>query len=88
MADKELPYKLLKKVMATSTAADYGQLSLAVLQKASDLAVATRREQLRIGHGQRRRRTVLYRIYELPWSTGARAGHEVSQDRAQPRSRR
>ena len=40
MADKELPYKLLKKVMATSTAANYGQLSLAVLQKASDLAVA------------------------------------------------
>ncbi|HUO67150.1 MAG TPA: biopolymer transporter ExbD, partial [Gammaproteobacteria bacterium] len=39
MADKELPYKLLKKVMATSTAANYGQLSLAVLQKASDLAV-------------------------------------------------
>ena len=38
MADKELPYKLLKKVMATSTAANYGQLSLAVLQKASDLA--------------------------------------------------
>ncbi len=39
MADKELPYQLLKKVMATSTAANYGQLSLAVLQKASDLAV-------------------------------------------------
>jgi biopolymer transport protein ExbD len=39
MADKELPYKLLKKVMATSTAANYGQLSLAVLQRASDLAV-------------------------------------------------
>jgi biopolymer transport protein ExbD len=41
MADKELPYRLLKKVMATSTAASYGRLSLAVLQKASDLAVAT-----------------------------------------------
>ena len=39
MADKELPYLLLRKVMATSTAAGYGQLSLAVLQKASDLAV-------------------------------------------------
>jgi biopolymer transport protein TolR len=36
MADKEIPYQLLKKVMATSTAADYGQLSLAVLQKGSD----------------------------------------------------
>jgi biopolymer transport protein ExbD len=41
MADKEIPYQLLKKVMATSTAAEYGQLSLAVLQKASD-AVMTR----------------------------------------------
>jgi biopolymer transport protein TolR len=41
MADKELPFVLLRKVMATSTAAGYGQLSLAVLQKASDLAVAT-----------------------------------------------
>jgi biopolymer transport protein ExbD len=39
MADKEIPYQLLKKVMATSTAADYGQLSLAVLQKASDVAL-------------------------------------------------
>jgi biopolymer transport protein TolR len=36
MADKEIPYQLLKKVMATSTAADYGQLSLAVLQKGAD----------------------------------------------------
>jgi hypothetical protein len=41
MADKELPFLLLRKVMATSTAAGYGQLSLAVMQKASDLAVAT-----------------------------------------------
>jgi biopolymer transport protein TolR len=39
MADKEIPYQLLKKVMATSTAAEYGQLSLAVLQKASDAAM-------------------------------------------------
>lgn len=36
MADKEIPYQLLKKVMATSTAANYGQLSLAVLQKGAD----------------------------------------------------
>lgn len=41
MADKGIPYQLLKKVMATSTAADYGQLSLAVLQKASDVALAS-----------------------------------------------
>jgi len=36
MGDREIPYSLLKKVMATCTAADYGQLSLAVLQKPSD----------------------------------------------------
>ena len=41
MADKEVPYQLLKRVMATSTAADYGQLSLAVLQKASEARLAT-----------------------------------------------
>ncbi|HLF11282.1 MAG TPA: biopolymer transporter ExbD [Gammaproteobacteria bacterium] len=40
MGDREIPYSLLKKVMATCTAADYGQLSLAVLQKASDAQVA------------------------------------------------
>jgi biopolymer transport protein ExbD len=38
MGDKEIPYSLLKKVMATCTAADYGALSLAVLQKATDAA--------------------------------------------------
>jgi biopolymer transport protein TolR len=36
MGDKEIPYRVLKKVMATCTAADYGQISLAVLQKSSD----------------------------------------------------
>lgn len=34
MGDKALPYKLLKRVMASCTAADYGQISLAVLQRA------------------------------------------------------
>lgn len=34
MGDKELPYRLLKRVMATCTAADYGQISLAVMQRA------------------------------------------------------
>jgi biopolymer transport protein ExbD len=37
MGDKEIPYRLLKKVMATCTASDYGQISLAVLQKSSDM---------------------------------------------------
>ncbi len=41
MADKGLPYRLVRKVMATSTAASYGKLSLAVLQKPSDLALAS-----------------------------------------------
>jgi len=44
MADKELPFVLLRTVMATSTAAGYGQLSLAVLQKASDLAFVASNE--------------------------------------------
>ena len=33
MGDKEIPYRLLKKVMATCTQADYGRISLAVVQK-------------------------------------------------------
>jgi biopolymer transport protein ExbD len=33
MADKSLPYEVLKKVMATCTDADYGRVSLAVIQK-------------------------------------------------------
>jgi biopolymer transport protein ExbD len=40
MGDREIPYSLLKKVMATCTAADYGRLSLAVLQKADNTARA------------------------------------------------
>ncbi len=36
MGDKDIPYRLLKKVMATCTASEYGQISLAVLQKSSD----------------------------------------------------
>ena len=33
MADKALPYEVLKKVMQTCTDANYGRISLAVLQK-------------------------------------------------------
>jgi biopolymer transport protein TolR len=33
MGDKSLPYDVLKKVMATCTDADYGKISLAVIQK-------------------------------------------------------
>lgn len=34
MGDRELPYSLLKRVMATCTSADYGRISLAVMQRA------------------------------------------------------
>jgi len=36
MGDKDIPYRLLKKVMATCTESDYGRISLAVLQKSSE----------------------------------------------------
>ena len=36
MGDKEIPYHLLKRVMATCTDANYGALALAVLQKDLD----------------------------------------------------
>ena len=34
MGDKEIPYSLLKRVMATCTESDYGRISLAVMQRA------------------------------------------------------
>ena len=37
MGNKMIPYRLLKKVMATSTEAGFGKISLAVMQKASAL---------------------------------------------------
>lgn len=40
MGDRGLPYKLLKRVMAACTSADYGRLSLAVTQKAPRVAPA------------------------------------------------
>ena len=33
LADKDLPYEVLRKILATCTAAAYGKISLAVLQK-------------------------------------------------------
>jgi biopolymer transport protein TolR len=38
LGDRDVPYRVLKKVMATCTDADYGQLSLAVLQKEEAMA--------------------------------------------------
>lgn len=40
MGDREIPYSLLKRVMATCSDADYGLVSLAVLQKTSELQLA------------------------------------------------
>jgi biopolymer transport protein ExbD len=36
MGDKGIPYSVLKKVMTTCTEANYGQISLAVMQKGAD----------------------------------------------------
>ena len=33
MGDREIPYRLLKKILATCSDADFGKLSLAVVQK-------------------------------------------------------
>ncbi len=41
MGDKNLPYEVLKKVMATCTDADFGKISLATLQKDKPLDAAT-----------------------------------------------
>ena len=35
MGDKTVPFKVLKKIMASCTAAGYSKISLAVVQKAS-----------------------------------------------------
>ena len=40
MADKQIPYKLLKKIMLTSASADFTNISLAVSQKASEQEAA------------------------------------------------
>ncbi|HZF25279.1 MAG TPA: biopolymer transporter ExbD [Steroidobacteraceae bacterium] len=40
MGDKTVPYNVLKKVMATCTDANFGRISLAVLQKDKPVAVA------------------------------------------------
>jgi len=39
LADKSLPYEVLKRVMATCTDADYGKISLAVMQKEKPVPV-------------------------------------------------
>jgi biopolymer transport protein TolR len=36
LADKDLPYSFLKKILATCTAAEYGKVSLAVIERARE----------------------------------------------------
>jgi biopolymer transport protein TolR len=40
LADKSLPYEIVRKVMATCTSAAYGKLSLAVLEKQAPIGAA------------------------------------------------
>lgn len=40
LGDRELPYRVLKKIMETCTDANYGKLSLAVIQKQDEAAQA------------------------------------------------
>jgi biopolymer transport protein TolR len=42
LADKSLPYEVVRKVMGTCTSAAYGKLSLAVLEKATAAAQVSR----------------------------------------------
>jgi len=42
LGDRELPYRVLKKIMATCTDADFGKLSLAVIQKSEESEAAAR----------------------------------------------
>jgi biopolymer transport protein ExbD len=41
LGDKAVPYRILKKVMASCTDADYGKLSLAVLQREEAMNIAS-----------------------------------------------
>ncbi len=43
MADRSLPYEVVKKVLATCTASSFGRISLAVAQKAEPALAATMR---------------------------------------------
>ena len=47
MADKDLPYAVLKKVMTTCTDADYGRISFALVQKDTAVNMERLRRRLR-----------------------------------------
>ena len=46
MADKTIPYEVLKKVMSTCTDADYGKISFALVQKEKAVDMALLRKSL------------------------------------------
>jgi biopolymer transport protein ExbD len=46
MADKTIPYEVLKKVMSTCTDADYGKISFALVQKEKAVDMALLRHSL------------------------------------------
>ena len=46
MADKTIPYEVLKKVMSTCTDADYGRLSFALVQKEKAVDIDQLRQKL------------------------------------------
>jgi biopolymer transport protein ExbD len=47
MADKQIPYAVLKKVMSTCTDADYGRISFALVQKDTAVDMERLRRRLR-----------------------------------------
>jgi len=47
MADKQIPYAVLKKVMSTCTDADYGRISFALVQKDTAVDMERLRKRLR-----------------------------------------
>jgi biopolymer transport protein TolR len=47
MADKTIPYEVLKKVMSTCTDADYGRVSFALLQREKTVTINQLRHQLK-----------------------------------------
>ena len=47
MADKTIPYEVLKKVMSTCTEADYGRLSFALMQKEKAVSLYQLRRKLK-----------------------------------------
>jgi len=49
MADKSIPYEVLKKVMSTCTDADYGRLSFALMQKEKSITAYQLRQLKRAG---------------------------------------